>query len=131
MPIDVTWYDAEQSVLRWAYHGAWTWSEYNTARAQARQLTQDAARTHVDILADFRDSRLLPANALSNFRMSANDSDYQFSLAVIIAESLWMETMVSALNRLYPTLGKKVQLARTLEDGIKLIQAHRAKSAGR
>ena len=125
MAIEVTWYDEAQTVMLWTYTGQWTWHDYENARTQSRSLVGQS-KNPIYVIADFRASRLLPNNALSNFRNSYDSADYEFILAVIVAKSLWFESMIGALRRLYPQLGKKVQLAHSLDDAITLIHRHQA-----
>jgi hypothetical protein len=125
MPINVTWYDTDKTTLRWVFEGKWSWSDYEGARTQARQLVGAERHNSVYTIADFRNSQLMPANVLSNFRSSANSDAYELALAVVIAQSMWIESMLGVLNRIYPALGQKVRLAQTPEAGFQIIQTHR------
>lgn len=128
MTVTVAWDDLENRVLCYNYTGQWTWPEQEEAVTHALELV-GAARVPVDVIADFTESFLVPAGAVSNFRLSILRLDrvLPFKTAVLVLRNEFMRQMLVTFTRLYGRggLGARLYAVKTLEEAHEFLRAQR------
>ncbi len=68
MSINVTWDNAEHTVVRWEFDGVWEWEEFFDAFAQSKALVQSSSDRSVAVICDMRRSPRLPERFLTHYR---------------------------------------------------------------
>jgi hypothetical protein len=120
MSITVGWDNNEKTILIYHYEGKWSWAEYNASISQAEQLL--AGRTSpVDVIANFSQSTLLPASALSGFKKSMDSRPINFRLAVLVTQGELIPRLVDIFRKVYSKIGDKLVVARTVEEAREII----------
>ncbi len=61
MAVTFSWENSEKTILRFAYHGTWTWDELTQARQQAQYEVGE--RSIVGVIMDMREAASLPQQA--------------------------------------------------------------------
>ncbi|RMG85186.1 MAG: hypothetical protein D6712_09930 [Chloroflexi bacterium] len=117
MPIDVRWYDDQQTILHMSENGAWTWDDFYAARQQADEmLKQVAYKAHVIIEATHGN---IPSNAMTHFRASRMSNH---GLTVLVGPRAFSRIMYNVYLRI---AGKQheasFRMASTIEEALDII----------
>jgi hypothetical protein len=115
MPVQISWFNDEKTVVVYKFLGKWTWTDYHNAIREAYELVKDLSYT-VNMVLDFEQSTVLPSNALSNFGASAKTPPRDFDFCVIVTSSRFIEAIVSMFRKVNRRMGQKLVLVRTLEE---------------
>jgi hypothetical protein len=129
MHITVQWDDESHTILRYTYTSRWTWADYESAVAKARELLNAEAQPNrlVDVIADFSHSSVLPDHAIANFRRSLQtENAIAFGITVLITGNQFIRTMVEVFGRLNQRTSAKLRTANNLDEARSLIAGFRA-----
>jgi len=134
MAVDVIWFDDQCTVAHFIMRGAWTWTEYEAARAQIRQM-QEPCDNLVDHIYDMRQMTQLPPKALPNFSEAARSRHANSSgLVVFVGGGMLVRQLGSVFRRLAPPSAIELHFVETLEQAeARLLEqrpAHRARLRG-
>jgi hypothetical protein len=131
MPVHAAWDNAEKTVMRWTFEGAWKWDEYYTLRAETNQKI--AAETHaVDLIVDLSKSNALPDGILTHGRNAVVATPPNIGVTVLVGANPVLRSFYKMFSNLYRTLISSKELdmvmANTVEDAYKLLAERRAKA---
>jgi hypothetical protein len=132
MPIDVTWYDIDKTIIVLHFPDQWTWLE--CGRAIDTSIQMELSVTHrVDVIADFDRGFSLPAGAIRHIHHAMAISPPNVGTVVITNTSEYARIFLAILSKPYRKLADMIQLVNTFEDAVAFIeeerQAHSAKLA--
>lgn len=125
MPVNMLWDDTEKSILRFEYHGKWSWEEVYDMMAQAN-VELSAVQHRVDTIHDFTGSNGLPSNALSHASSLSRHIPEQTGISVVTGSSVFINTLLSVFSKVYPQFGSRYKSAGTLAEAYALIERSRA-----
>lgn len=121
MAIRVYRYTDEQIACVYEFDPDWTWKDFDNPRAETARLAAEAGQP-AGIIADIRKSMLLPRNALSySIYMKRAPHTYYAGITVIVGASVFVETMISTFQKIYPLISRDYHFARTLEEAFTTI----------
>lgn len=121
MPLHISWGNEEKTFTLFEFIGKWTWEDYYQARSQAIRLVEDTPHT-VNIIVDLSQSSIFPANMLSHFGSSIDQSPKDFDLAVIVTNSKFIESMANMISKI--KLKAKFQAVRTRQEAYTLMATY-------
>jgi hypothetical protein len=125
MGITIGWDNEEKSVMRFEYHGIWSWEEFYKNIEEANQMMDTVNHPVVSII-DMRDSPYLPPNAAVHIRnvirmsMSHNNS----GISVFLKATRIIEAMIEVLRQVYPDILEQTEwlYCDTLEEAREIAQ---------
>jgi hypothetical protein len=103
MAIDVSWDNAEKTIIRWHFPAQWTWDDYYGALQISRQLTKQA-KTIVDILVDMQHSKLLPNHLFTHAQNALQTGSLNVGVIVIVGINPLLRSAYSTFKRIYDTM---------------------------
>ena len=124
MPIDVTWDDDAQTVIRYAFRSPWTWDEYRQAIEEAWALAASVPHA-TDTITDMSASRLLPDGLFRNVKQSVVEIPESTQTVVLVGGGLFVETMLNVMKRIYRNAASKFFVVETVQEARVLIQQRR------
>lgn len=125
MPIEISWYDPEQTILYGKFTGDWTWEDYTNAATQVIEMTCNVEH-RIDQLMDMRESGAVPQGpALTYMNRTYRLAKFrQSGITVLVGASAILHGLVSALAITNPKRPPRV-FTNTIEKALKLIEADR------
>ena len=128
MPIEISWYDSEKTILLGTFKGEWTWGDYVAAGIQTLEIA-DGVQHRIDQIADMRESAAIPqgpALTIMN-RNSSLANNIQLGITVLVGASVIVQGLVTALKITNPEREPRI-FAASIEEAYALIQADRQKN---
>ncbi|MCC7205762.1 MAG: hypothetical protein IT323_00555 [Anaerolineae bacterium] len=123
MPIHVEWDDDEQTTLRMAAIGVWTWQDYGEALQQAHSLMDGASREMIHLIIDMHQSPLLPSNVLSHLSGLPSTRHAKSGMKVVVGVNAFAKALFAAMKRINPQGMRSVQFASTLDEARTLLRS--------
>ena len=122
MPIKTSWYDDQHRVVLQKFTGDWTWEELGQA-LKAMQSLPDPADGDWVVLNDMSETRIMPrGNVLMQGKMVFKQSPQNVSNIVFVLDSQMIKTFVRVVFDLMPSWRDRLQIAKTLEEGQRLVE---------
>lgn len=129
MPIKTSWYDDQHHIVLQKFTGNWTWEELGQA-LKAMQELPDAAEGDFIVLNDMSETSILPrGNVLMQGKMVFKQSPANVSRIVFVLNSQMIKTFVRVVFDLMPSWRDRLQIAKTLEEGQRLVEQAAVKIA--
>lgn len=101
MAVQIYWQDEPQHILRFDYHGTWSWEEH--AAAQQTALAYMAAAPHeVCLLHDMRFSTQFPEDGMRKIRKMMVRLPSNTGCVVFITQDGFIIKLLLTLMQLYP-----------------------------
>jgi hypothetical protein len=128
MPIEISWFDSEKTILFGNFLGAWTWEDYAQGLLNTIKLAE-GIEYRLDQIIDFSKSGAIPAgHALTHFNRNREYARaLQIHLTVFVGASPILRGLVSALEM--TNIQRTPRLfADSIEDAYELIKADRNKA---
>jgi len=125
MAINVTWADAEQTILRWNFVGRWNWREVSRALDHSRQLLADHDALSAMIY-DIRQSGLIPADIVTHLRNTTYNPPAQLSNShkIVIGADDYLQTFWNTFAQTLPAKCK-VTFVDSLDAAYELVEKTR------
>ena len=123
MPITVEWDDERQKVIRYAFKGNWTWTEFNAAIQRGVELIQGIPY-HVNMIIDLTEGNLVPENLLSRLMRSMETPPAEYDLAVIVTNSWFIENVLTIVRRINPRLAAKHPIVKSIKEARAILDAY-------
>ncbi|MEM9955305.1 MAG: hypothetical protein AAF846_27120 [Chloroflexota bacterium] len=103
MTVTLKWYDDAQTTLIYEFKGAWTWSDYDEARAACRRLL-DTVDYGIDQIYDFTHAPVPPSGSVSKFwQVATTKHENTSGLIVVVGNNkltqMLANTVGSLINR--------------------------------
>ena len=115
MRIEVSWDNAEKTIIRYDYGEDWTWEDFHDANQKSNRMA--ASVTHiVDLIVDFTHGSPPPAGSLGRFRKAMEDAPKNRGIIVIVGGSFFINSLVAVFSRIYRALGRRLMTAGTVEE---------------
>jgi hypothetical protein len=123
MAIEVTWHNAEKTIILEKYPRKWTWDEFYGLRDAVVPMMNEVSHT-VYIIADFGNNLDIPSgNAMLHARNVIGSFPQNWGLLLIISRSGLINSFVNMFNRIFPAnWAKKIRLIKSYEEAYKMIQ---------
>lgn len=127
MPVKVTWYDADKTIISVNFCGDWTWEDYSNTAAEILELTQDI-HYRIDQVIDMRASGPVPQGpALMFMNRSYKIAKFkQQGITVLVGAGTILHALVTALAMTDRKRPPRL-FADTIEEALRLIEEDRAK----
>ncbi|MBN1678743.1 MAG: hypothetical protein JW966_00530 [Anaerolineae bacterium] len=122
MKITTEWDDAEHTIMRVTYHAGWTWHDLE-ANLPIEQGFLDSVDHRIDVIADFRDTRL-PPGAISHLPKIANSPPYSHpnsGFVVMVGSPMFMQEVVGVYKSVYGQARQKLTMVHDLNEARALI----------
>lgn len=126
MNIQVSWLNAEQTVILAQTVRSWTWEDYYAAREQVNAQLNGVNHPVTLILNGNRYS--LPSNALSNFGRYTWDNNTKIVQIILASKGAFLHAMFQMYLRLFPKRQKRVMMVRSLEEAHQHLRGHHDRS---
>lgn len=120
MPIQVKWYDAEQTIVAYELGEQWSWDELYQAFRVARQMV-DSVPHRVDAIMNVLQTKQLPNGAIGHVKSLGASPQTNFGVGVVVSSSLFVKTIFQIIGKLYPELGDRYVVAPTEAQALALI----------
>ena len=101
MSISIEWGDEDHTIVYWDFRGSWTWREFTVAQDQATRMLATVDHT-VAVIADMKNSPVLPANALALYLSYLQRAAGNTGLIVVVGASRLVKTMIAVFLRINP-----------------------------
>jgi hypothetical protein len=129
MPISLSWYDDQQRVFRLKFEGSWDWEELRVVQEEENRLAA-AASYNLMAFVDMSQTKLFPkGNILVQGRGSVSRLPDNLTLIVVVIQSRMIEVFAGLVMEMMPSWKNRVQFAKTVEEGQKLVADALAKNA--
>ena len=130
MPIEVSWYNAEKTIILEKYPSKWTWDDFYELREIVPAMMQEVPHT-VSIIADFGNNLDIPSgNAMLHARNVISSFPKNWGLLVMISRSALINSFVNMFNRIFPAnWARKIRLAKDYDEALAFIAAHEAEKS--
>ncbi len=133
MPMRVSWYDAEQTILLCQGEGVWTWDDFHDGNARVVELAKSVDH-RVDLIYYRPPGTRPPAGAnLKHFRTALDSMPSNVQLHVLVGDdNVLMQTTLNFFFTLYGRFLERDMASRfimtgSLEKAQTLIMEHRTK----
>jgi hypothetical protein len=113
MSVTIEWDNPQQTAIRWAFSGVWTWEEMNQVENTFRTLIDDAEQT-VDIILDMTDSAFLPMKTVERLNEVISSVRHTRGIIFIVGAN----TMIQLMFRAYGGLSESLTYAYGFVDTI-------------
>ena len=123
MPIDVRWYDDEETIVCYEFTGRWTLEELYTAIDRAHELGASRDYT-VDMIVDLLGSQRTPRNVLSIVSYASRKKLLNIGAVVLLTRDRVIRSVAGVVIRLTPLRGE-YKFAATLEEALDIIERSR------
>jgi hypothetical protein len=130
MAIEVTWYNAEKTIILEKYPRKWTWDEFYNLRDTVIPMMKEVSHP-VYIIADFGNNLDIPGgNAMLHARNVIGSFPENWALLLIISHSALINSFVNMFNRIFPlNWAKKIRLVKNYEEAQAIIAKTEAENA--
>lgn len=130
MTVRAEWDNAEKTVMRWTFEGAWKWEEYYTLRASTNQKI--AAENHnVDLIVDLSRSNALPSGILTHGKNAVSVTPKNIGTTILVGANPVLRAFYNMFSNLYRGLIASKELdmvmVATLEEAYQRLAQPRAK----
>lgn len=122
MAIQVSWANAEQTIIHTIYHGEWTLDDFHIGIDETYALTTSVQHT-VHFISDFRESKSTPTKLLSAGRHVDNKKTANMGVSVMVGTNAFMKALVGLGRKLFLS-DFNLHLVNTIEEAYAVIQAH-------
>ncbi len=98
MPIRVYWDENDPTIARWDMEGTWAWTEFFEAQVDFHAKIKELSH-EVDVIADFRTSKMVPGDAFVNFRRAQRTQMPNRRHIVFVGAGGFVNTMAQTFDR--------------------------------
>ena len=121
MPISTRWYDAEHKVIILQFEGDWDWDDLWNAQDEEAKLAASVSYKLV-ALVEMSQTNILPkGNILANGRSSIGKVPDNIAQIVVVVRSQMIEVFAGLVVEMMPSWRNRVQIAKTVEEGQRLV----------
>ena len=121
MPVTVSWYDEDQTVVWFSFVNSWKWEDYRNAVGLATALASTQPH-QVNYIADFRQSGIIPRGALQEVKRQIPAHAANWGCTVIIQNSTYLRLIAGTFQRLYPGMAQNFAMVDSVEDALTEIE---------
>jgi hypothetical protein len=126
MPVQVSWDDDAQTIIRWDYAGKWAWTEVSSAFEQVNQMMRSVQHP-VSIIHDLTQSAGLPGGALANAHRFTAALPENWDISIVVGSGDFTEAMLNIFRKIYAKLGERYKTAATVDEARAIIARHKVK----
>ncbi len=123
MSIKVIWDNEEKTILRYAFEGAWKWTDFQVATKDAAALL-DAVDHPVGVIIDLQSSNTVPDQPLANIKHAfANPRHHNVGLTVVVGANAFFSALASSAQRIYRSVSGNYdyRLVKTLDEARRIL----------
>jgi len=121
LPISTRWYDAEHNVIILQFEGDWDWDDLWNAQDEEAKLAASVSYKLV-ALVEMSQTNILPkGNILANGRSSIGKVPDNIAQIVVVVRSQMIEVFAGLVVEMMPSWRNRVQIAKTVEEGQRLV----------
>jgi hypothetical protein len=128
MPINVHWYDAEQTIIRYEFQGRWSWDDLYEAVKTVERMVKPLAH-RFDVIFNVKHTIGMPSGAIGHIRGLSGNTDEHWGMGVMVGGSTFFRTMMQIFLKLNPKFQDRYTLAESDEDAVRVIRNRRAQDA--
>lgn len=124
MGVQVSWDDAEQTILRYRLEGRWRWNELYEAVKQGHALNHDTSQ-NVYAIVDLENSLGIPPSAVAQFGKLSTLKLPNTRIVIFVAGGGFVSSLIKTFNRVYTGAGIQSCWVPVLADAYTLIMRER------
>jgi hypothetical protein len=124
MPVNICWFNENQTILVYEFTGNWTWNEFYPQYQQVMEMTRDIPH-RIDVLLDMRRAGRLPLNILTHVRNISDRQTANAGLSVIVTNSQFIRAMYQAGCKFYGGIQHYFGVATSIEEAIAMFEEAR------
>ncbi len=120
--IEIAWYDEDESMMLYTFHGRWSWDEFYRVQVTGRAMADSIDHSY-SVISDYRDALYtLPPNFIPNYQHIAEVAPRNFTgLVVYVQAGGAFRAIAHLLERV--TLGRiKLHFADTVQEAALVIR---------
>lgn len=121
MSIQVSWGNAEQTIILYTINGRWTWEQFYDAISQGRTMMESVAHPRVDFIVDMTRGKLLPGNALPQFARMSNNHHSKSGRMVIVGATGFIHALLNILGKHQQKTLRMIMAVQSLDDARDLL----------
>lgn len=125
MEISVQWDNEEKTILRVYYPERWIWPDLYDAVDRTQAMLNSVSHP-VKILVDMSKSMFLPTGSTSHVSNMLTAPHANATVMVVVGASGYLKSFLEVFSEMFnpASNARKILLARTLEEGYELLNAH-------
>jgi hypothetical protein len=127
MPVRVSWFDETRRIILYELEGVWTWDDFYPVYEKAIAM-ETTSPERVDVILDMRQNKTVPANALLHIKGIADRQPPNLGVSVLVTSNRVIESLYAIGVRLYPSLEAYFDIAPSIDDALRIIEAARSGS---
>jgi hypothetical protein len=120
MSVNVTWDNAEQTVLCFQFGDYWEWNEFQSAIQESQRFLASVGHI-VDVIADFHDSPFVPTEALARLAYIGSPSPINLGSIVLVGSQAFSTTTLAIFRTFYGNMAQAFEVAHSMERGRALL----------
>ena len=125
MPVTLSWFDDQQTILLFKFEGEWTWEEFYKLDEPTWDLIA-CANYRIDILMDWSQIKRFPLGMMNALHRSGEDvTPKDEGMVVSIGGPYFIKMMYGIFRRLYPKAVTVYRLVDTLDEATHLLEDER------
>lgn len=128
MPIKTIWEDEENGIIRFVFEGRWTWADMEQAREEGIALSKESSHPAVCIIADLRNTSIIPEGAIQQTRNSLRTPlpPNNLNFTVVVGANTFIEMFYNVLKRIFQSqMSATFAMASSIEEARVLIERRR------
>jgi hypothetical protein len=126
MPVRMYWEDETKTIMRYDFHGAWTWDEFYNA-LNVMMLEWDGVKHRTDIIADFLQTVSVPEGWTEQMQTLADKQGPTSGLSIIVTNNPLGLMLYQVIARAHDRVAKYFRIVPTLEQARQIIAQDRRK----
>ncbi len=128
MPITVQWDNDQKTTIRYEFAGRWTWEQLFAANDE-RDAMMKTVDYRVDLIADLRNTMVVPPGAASQFKRIAQ-ARAGTGVTVVVGANRFMQIMLDVFKLVQRQSESALATAGSLEEARALLARRRADRTG-
>lgn len=127
MAIRASWANAEKTIIRQDYDGAWTWEEFFESSRQSSEMMATVSH-RVDIVADMKPGTMPKSGtSITYARNVLRATPANWGILVIVGNA-FVNAMVRVYGYVNNDMRAKIHVTESVEEAFELIEQERAKT---
>lgn len=126
MPINVSWYDGEKTIIQHEFAVEWTWDEFYEAIRQSIEMEKATENNVYVISVNPPNVKIHPGNAFQHFQKGFAMHLPNMRFVAVMSNNLMVVLFGRTLLRL-GVVTSKTRMVQTVDEALSLIQADKAK----
>jgi len=125
MPIQLQWFDAQQTILYYTFETPWTWAEFAKIDAPTWEFIA-RSDDRIDMIIDYSNVERFPIGIKDIMNIAGeNTTTDREGLVISVGGPVYIKILFTVFKRVYPQSVKPYRQVNTLDEAVALIEAER------